>query len=308
MGTPKFACPTLQALIKNGYQILVVVTGPDKLVGREQKLTPSPVKKIALKHKLPLLQPSKISEITSRLSFFKPDLIVVVAYGQILPKEILDIPPFGCLNIHPSLLSKYRGPSPIQYALLNGEEETGMTLMLMNEKIDQGPILAQSRIKIKPAETFGQLEKKLAPRGAQLLIKILPKFIRGQIQAQAQKESQATQTKILFRQDGQIFWNKSAEEIERQIRAFDPWPSSYTAISLTGSQQKRLKILKGRVVSCPGSKRNYGEVFLGEKGEMLVQTGDECLVLEKVQLEGGKTMSGQEFLRGHREVVGKVLR
>lgn len=308
MGTPKFACPTLRALIRNGYRILAVVTGPDKPSGRDQKLIPGPVKKIALKYKIPLFQPTKLSEITSRLSFLKPHLIVVAAYGQILPQEILDIPKYGCLNIHPSLLPQYRGPSPIQSALLNGEKETGVTVMLMNEKIDQGPILAQSRTTIKPEETSGLLKQRLAQRGAWLLIKTLPKFIRGKIQPWPQKESQASQTKILFRQDGQIFWNKGAEEIERQIRAFDPWPGTFSRWSMVNGQWQRLKILKGRVVSCLGSKRNYGEVFVGEKGEIMVQTGDGCLVLEKVQLEGGKPMSGQDFLRGHKDIIGSVLK
>jgi methionyl-tRNA formyltransferase len=283
MGTPDFAIPILEAITHCSlFTVCCVITTPDKPVGRQQKITPPPVKKLALKYKIPVLQPEKISQARDQITDYQPDLIVVAAYGQILPKEILNIPKYGCINVHASLLPKYRGSSPIQFAILNDEKTTGVTIMIMDEKMDHGPILAQEKIAIQPNETAQTLHDKLARLGADLLIKTIPQYIQGEIKPQPQDESKATYTKILTRQDGQIDWQKSAQEIERQIRALTPWPGTWTIFN-----GKRLKILKAKVVN--------------KKDEMAIQTGKGYLLLEMVQPEGKKPMKWEEFLRGIRK-------
>lgn len=287
MGTPDFAAPALERLIKAGYKILAALTGPDKPVGRKQILTPPPIKKIALKHQIPVLQPEKLLTLKSQISNLNPNLIIVVAFGKIIPKEILEIPKYGSLNVHPSLLPKYRGPSPIQFAILNGEKITGTTIMLMDEKMDHGPILAQEKIVVEPKETSQTLHQKLSRLGADLLLKTIPLYLSGKIKPKPQDEKKATYTKILSRQDGRIDWQKSAEEIERQIRAFFPWPGAWTIFN-----GKRLKILK--------AKTNQGQPSEKYSRRLpLIRTGQGYLLLEIVQPEGKKPMSGEEFLRGY---------
>lgn len=281
MGTSQFAVPILEALIKNKYQIGLVITAPDKPVGRQHKLTPPPVKQIALKHKLSVSQPVKVSDCQPQISDLSPDLIIVAAYGQIIPKSILDIPRKDTLNIHPSLLPKYRGPSPIQTAILNNEKSTGLTIMLMNEKMDQGPIIAQKQIAISPDDTYQTLEKKLAVQSADFLIETLPQYLEDKIKPVAQEESRASYTKILTRQDGKINWQQSAREIARMVRAYHSWPGTWTEFN-----GLRVKILK---------------VKLAEKqGPATIQTGQGLLSLELVQPAGKKPMTGQEFFRGHK--------
>ena len=272
IGTSEFAVPALEKLIKNNYTLLAVVTALDKPVGRKQEITPPPVKKAALKYKLPILQPERISNIKSEISNLKPDLIIVAAYGQIIPKNILEIPKLGCLNLHPSLLPKYRGPSPIQTAIFNGEQETGITIMKMDEKIDHGPIIAQKKIILSDRENYQTLEKKLSQLAANFLIEILPQYLQNKIKPQKQEHGQATYTKILSRDDGKIDWNKSAPEIERMVRAFHPWPGTWTEFN-----GQRVKILKVKIV-------------------------DQKLILELIQPAGKKPMTGQEFFRGHPDV------
>ena len=286
MGTPDFAAPALKQLVSNNYEISAVITAPDKPIGRKQEVTPPPIKKLALQYKIPVLQPEKIlnsswpkPDLKSQILNLNPDLIVVSAYGKIIPKEILDIPQYGSLNIHPSLLPKYRGPSPIQFAILNGEKITGATIMLMDEKMDHGPILAQEKIEIPSDETSQTLHDKLAQLGADLLIKTIPQYVQGEIKPKPQDEKNASYTKILTREDGKIDWRKSAESIERQIRAFTPWPGAWTI------DGKRLKILKAKVVD-----KKDGLTFKTKRGYLL---------LEMVQPEGKKTMSGEEFIRGY---------
>lgn len=274
MGTPRFGAIILEKLAKSNFRPLLAITVPDKPVGRKQILTPPPVKLVAEKYKIPIKQPEKIAREKSEIENLKPDLILVAAYGQILPKEILKIPQSGCLNIHPSLLPKYRGPSPIQSVLLKGEKRTGVTIILMKEKIDGGEIVAALPLRASISHlTSEELSKKLAELGAKLLIKTLPKWLKGEIKPKPQNESKATYTKIFKKEDGEIDWRKSPTEIERQIRAFYPWPGSYTLY-----QGKRLKILKAEV-----SKNK--------------------LIIKRVQLEGKKPMDFEEFLRGHRDFI-----
>jgi len=294
--------------------VIAVVTQPNKKIGREQKKIYTPVKKIALEYKIPVLQPGKISDpnCIQEIKDLNPDLIVVAAYGQILPKEILEIPKYGCINIHASLLPKYRGASPIQAAILNGDKETGVTIMLMDEKMDHGKLVKSSRrrqsgygasatkFKVQKDITFSELHDKLAKMGAELLVEILPEWFSGQIKPKAQDESKATYTKILKKQDGRINWNKSAEVIERQIRAFTPWPGSFCFWN-----SKRLKIIKAKVLNI--SKVELGKVYeIGDK--IAVQTEENMLELERIQLEGKREMDIKEFLRGYSEFVGTKLK
>jgi methionyl-tRNA formyltransferase len=286
IGTSQFAVPALENLIKNDYNIISVITAPDKPVGRKQTITPLPVKQTALKYKLPILQPEKISEISSKIATLAPDLIIVAAYGQLISKSILDIPRLGCLNLHPSLLPKYRGPSPIQTAILNGDKTTGVTIILMDEKIDHGPIISQKEITIASDENYQTLEKKLAETAADFLIEILPRYIQGEIKPQTQDESKASYTKTLTRQDGQIDWSKSAQEIERMVRAFYPWPGAWTYFN-----SQRVKILKAKAIE--------KKEIVDAKKELILPTGEGFLLIEILQPAGKKPMTGQEFFRGH---------
>jgi len=325
-GTPEFAAIILKELINNQFPPRAVVTSPDKAVGRKQILTPSPVKQLALEHNIPVLQPANLQTYQLiNLQTFQPDLFIVAAYGLILPKEILDIPKFGSLNIHPSLLPKYRGASPIQAVILNGDQETGVTIILMDEKVDHGPIVQNKKLNISPRPFSGkagqenkkynylELSNELAKIGADLLIEILPRWLRNEIKPIPQDHSQATFTKIIKKEDGQINWQNSAEYIERMIRAYNPWPGTYTKMQNAKckmqndkSKCKILKILKAAVLKID-HRKTPGTVSLTENKQLAVACGQNALILEEVQPEGKKQMSAQEFLNGHPEIVGTVL-
>jgi len=307
LGTPEFAVPILEKLIQSRYKPIAVFCAPDKPVGRKQILTSPPVKVIAQKNNIPIYQPENVADFKLQITSLNPDLIICAAYSLILPKEVLDVPKFGCLNIHPSLLPKYRGPSPIQYAILNGDKETGVTIIKMNEKIDAGPIVVNYKLQITNYKfTTPQLSQKLSEIGADLLLKILPNWLSGKIRPQPQDESQATYTKIIKKEDGLINWQRSAQEIERQIRAFTPWPGAYTRIMNNESRIMNLKITEA-AVSKDGKNKKLGEVFLTDNGELVIRTNDGCLLPGKLQMEGGKPMSADEFLRGHHEIVGQIF-
>jgi methionyl-tRNA formyltransferase len=264
IGTPEFGAIILEELIKAKLAPILVITAPDKPVGRKQTITPPPVKLIAQKYNIPIIQKLEIKE--------KVDLIIVAAYGKIISKEILDIPKFGCLNVHPSLLPKYRGASPIQTAILNGDEKTGVTIMLMDEKMDHGPILA-SREYPMTNDQYPKIHNDLARLGADLLIETIPKYINKEIKAKEQDHTKATFTKIIKKEDGQADWSKTPQEIERQIRAFSPWPSTFTFVK-KDAKQIRVKVLE-------------------------VEIKDNKLVIKKVQPEGKNAMNYQEYLKGY---------
>ncbi len=280
IGTSTFAVPALAKLIKEKYQLVKVITSPDKPVGRQQEIVFSPVKKAALKLKLPLCQPADISSIKEELIDLQPELIILAAYGQIIPQEIIEIPANGSLNLHPSLLPKYRGPSPIQTAILRGEIKTGLTIMLMDDKIDHGPIVTQQELRIKKEDNYQTLEKRLAKLAADLLLNTLPDYLNKKIKPIRQQEEKATYTKIITRPDGRIDWSQEAIQISRQIRAFYPWPGAWTEFN-----NLRIKILKAKAVS---RKQPYA-----------LPTAKGYLLLETVQPAGKKPMSGADFFRGY---------
>jgi len=304
MGTPEFGAIILEGLIKGGYKPILVIAAPDKPVGRKQIITPPSVKVIAQKHNIPILQPEKILDSKSQILDSKPDLIVVAAYGEILPKEILEVPKYSCLNVHPSLLPRWRGPSPIQFSILEDDDKTGISIIKMTEKVDAGPILAQKEIKIGGKETYNTLHNKLAGLGAELLIETISKWIKGEIKEKLQDESKANYTKVLKKEDGKIDWQKSAEEIERQIRAYSPWPGTYTM-----ANNKILKILNADVLKQTknGPFGIAGKTFLASNDKIAVQTGKDFLIISELQLEGKKIISAKDFLRGHPDFIGTIL-
>ncbi|MBI2845191.1 MAG: methionyl-tRNA formyltransferase [Chloroflexi bacterium] len=301
MGTPQFAIPVLEGLLEN-YEVVGVVTQPDRPAGRGRRPTPSPVKVLAQSRGIAALQPASLreKEVQAEIQRLEPKVIVVAAYGEIIPPAILQAAPFGCLNIHPSLLPKHRGASPIPAAILAGEEKTGVSIMRMDEGLDTGPIIAQAEENIRPQDTAASLKERLAKKGADLLLEILPRWLKGEIQARPQDETQATQTRPLKKEDGKIAWGKSADEIWRQIRAYDPWPGSYTSW-----QGQSLKILAARPQpsAFPGSP---GQV-VAEEQEIGIITGEGLLLLEKVQLGGKREMEIKEFLRGYPSFLGSRL-
>lgn len=309
MGTPEFAERIFRKIypefISRGFEIIGVITASDKPVGRKQILMPSPVKIWALENNLLVLQPQKIKnpEEIRRIKELNPDLILLCAYGQIIPKEILEIPKYGPLNIHPSLLPNHRGASPIQATILNDDKETGVSLIMMDEEMDHGPIIQNSKFEIRnPKINYKELSDKLIDVGADLVIKTLPKWVEGKIKAQAQDHSQATFCKLIKKEDGKIDWNKSAEEIERQIRAFREWPTAYTFWN-----NKQLKILEADILD-ENKNKKVGEIFLTDNKKLAVQTGDGILIFEQVQLEGKKPMSAKDFLNGHSEIISTILK
>jgi len=327
IGTPEFGAIILEELIKGGYPPVLVISSPDKPVGRKQILTPPPVKVVARKYGIPVEQPERIESrvprqrseakedskaVLAHLKFkiknLKPDLGILAAYGQIIPKDILDIPKFGFLNVHPSLLPKYRGPSPIQFTILNGEKKSGVTIILMNEKIDHGPIISQKSLEIKEQETAETLHDKLAQLGAYLLLETIPKWVKGLIKPKEQDDAQATFTKILFREDGKIDWKKPVELLEREIRAFYPWPGSYIIWENKGKLIK-IKILKARTFKSPDKiKYPIGKILVVPQNEIGVQCKKDFLVIEKLQPEGKKEMIAEDFIRGHLNFVGIILK
>jgi len=307
LGTPKFGAIILEQLAKTKYKPFLVITEPDKSAGRKQELKKPECKIIAEKYGIPVEQPVKVSSFNLQVSSFKPDLAVVAAYGQILTKEILEIPKHGCLNVHPSLLPKYRGPSPIQNTILNRDKEAGATIILMDKKVDHGPIISNLKFKIQKQFkilNYKTLEKKLAEIGADLLIDTIPKWVAEKIKPVPQNDSAATFTKIIKKEDGKISWNNTAQEIEAKIKAFSQWPGAYSFWN-----GKRIKILSAGVKVLPNLK-NYdnGKVLFSPENELLVACKKDFLLVDKLQLEGKKPMSSKEFLKGNKNIIKTILK
>lgn len=303
LGTPDFALPALKRLMASDFKPSLVITQPDQPVGRRQELTPPPVKVLANQNKIKVLQPATKKELADIFRKNFCDVAIVVAYGMILPASVLATPKHGFLNIHPSLLPKYRGSSPIQSALLNGEKETGVTVMKLTEKMDAGPILVSQGFKITD-QNASQLHDLLAELGAELLVKVLPDYLSNKIDLMPQDDSRATYTKIIKREDGLINWGKSAELIFNQFRAFNPWPGVFTYLA-----GKRLKISNLSVFS--GNLKQddspHGTVFLSTDKDLVVKCGEGYIKLDKIQLEGKKETTASEFLKGHQDVINQVL-
>jgi methionyl-tRNA formyltransferase len=341
MGTAELSCASLQALAGNPqFQIAAVVTQPDRPKGRDLKPQPSPVKLLALRLGLPVLQPERARDekFIADLRSLQPDLAVVVAYGQILPPAILDLPRHGCLNIHPSLLPKYRGPAPIQWAIAHADPETGVTLMRIDAGLDTGDIVAQRRTPIRPEDDSATLHDRLAQISADLLVQTIPDYIAGKIQPQAQPAKGVSYAAKIKKEDGQIDWNQPARTILNRLRAFTPWPGAFTflrsaehqlgtnlptpkhAESVLGAPRPQLiKIWKAEVVEkdsgsdsalrCPdaAARRPYrpGEILSADKNGIVVGCGRDALRILELQREGGRRLTAPEFLAGHKLKIGE---
>ena len=295
IGTGEIGVPTLQALLKSAHQVVGVVTQPDKPVGRSQSIEAPPVKKALPEKKVPVLQPARIKDAQAieEIRTLKPEVIVVMAYGQILPRGVLDTPRIACLNLHASLLPRWRGAAPVQAAIAAGDRKTGITVMYMDEGLDTGDILLQRSTSISATDTGGALHDRLATIAPQVLLDALDLLAKGKASRIPQDNALATYAPKLKRDDGRIDWRDSAAAIERKIRAFDPWPGAFMNVETNG--MRHLKIFSATIVARRGRP---GEV-LESKKDLVVAAGDGALTLGEVQLEGKKRMTAAEFLRGH---------
>ena len=302
MGTPEFAVAPLRSLVLNNYDLAAVYTKKDKLAGRGQGLSVSPVKREALGLGLKVVQPGSLKkpEAVSELAMFSPDVIVVAAFGQILPPEVLRLPRFGCINIHPSLLPRHRGAAPVVSTILEGDRWGGVSLMLMDEGLDTGPVITRAQVLVRDEDTTATLSEKLSAMSSQLLIDVLPRWAAGDASILKQDRALATYFKPLTKDAGQIDWALPASDIWRQVRAFQPWPGSFTRFA-----GKILKILEGCPAACAAAGP-IGTVVTVGKG-LGVVTGSGIFELGRIQLEGKQPMPASEFARGRRDFAGAVL-
>lgn len=294
MGTPDFAVGTLEEVIRAGHEVVLVVTQPDKPKGRGKELQFPPVKQCAIAHGIEVFQPGRVKEDKNveYIKKYKPDIMVVAAFGQILPQGLLDLPKYGCINVHASLLPKYRGAAPIQWAILNGEAVTGVTIQRMDMGIDTGDIISMCEVGIDEEETGGSLFDKLADAGAKLCIETMERLEKGTAEFVPQNHEAATHTSMITKELGDMDWTHPAVELERLVRGLTPWPGAYTHLG-----NKMLKVWKTKVLD-EQSEKAPGTVVRTEKDGLVVQTGDKCLKLLEVQLEGKKRMDAGAFLRG----------
>ena len=316
MGTPDFSVPVLTAMKEAGHDMLAAVTQPDKPKGRGKEMQMTPVKAKALELGIPVLQPKRVRdpEFVEQLRELKPDVMVVVAFGQILTKEVLEVPKYGCINVHASLLPMYRGAAPIQYVILNGEKETGVTTMFMDEGLDTGDMLLKTVVPITADETGGTLHDKLSAAGAELLIRTLEQMEAGTLQRIPQT-GETCYVGTLKKSMGEMDWSRPAEELERQVRGLNPWPSAYTFLN-----GKTLKIWKAEVLHTEAvssqeaeepealaDRESCGSVIVISRDSIQVQTGDGILAIRELQLEGKKRMTADAFLRGYPVEAGTIL-
>lgn len=304
-GTPEFSADFLRALIAEAnIDVLGVVTQPDEPLGRKKVLTPPPTKVVAAQHNIPVFQPTKLKDpaFAESLSAMRADAFVVIAYGRIIPQNVLDIPHLGCVNVHPSLLPKLRGPSPIISAIEMGERETGITIMKLDADMDHGPILAQTSFPLAADETTPTLTRKVVEHGIPLLIETLKGYVAGRITAVEQDHDNATFCKLLAREDGQINWKAPAEIIDAQIRAYDPWPGTSTVWHRNGTDVT-LKIFVGRI----GSECLPPGVVHLQPRRILVGTGTTVLIIDELQPAGSTRMPAEAFIQGHKDIEGATL-
>ncbi len=299
MGSDAFAVPAVEALAKSGHALLACVTQPDRPQGRGRQLKACPVKAYAESADIPTLMPEKIGDATDQLAALGPELIVVAAYGQYIPRRILALPPRGCINIHPSLLPKYRGAAPIQWAVANGDTETGVTILEVVPKMDAGPILLQERHAIAPDETTLTLEPRLAAAGARLMLEAIRQLEDGSIARVAQDETAVTWARKLEKTDGLLDWSQPARALHNRVRGFQPWPGTYCMTS-----GKRLGVSATRVESASGAP---GAILDLDRDGPLIACGAEALRLLTVQPEGKRPMSGADYARGARLAVGTIV-
>ncbi len=307
-GTSEFAVPILKAIKeKTDWEIGLVVSEPAKPAGRSNKITDSPVASAAKDLGIEIYAPKSISdpEALENLSKIGADVFVVVAYGQIIPRKIFDLPRFKTINIHPSLLPKLRGPSPIQTALLEGLKETGVSLMLIDEKMDRGPVLSQEPVKISDGDDYQTLENKLSDLGSKMLILDLPKYIAGIINPMPQNEADATYTHLIKKEDGHADWNKSAVEIYNQWRAFSKWPGLFTFFKNRNGKDIRLKLIE--IEKATDSNKPAGEVFCADN-DLFVACADGAIKIKKLQPENSKTQIAAEFINGYGYAIGQILK
>jgi methionyl-tRNA formyltransferase len=303
MGTPDFAVPSLEGLISN-HEVTGVVTQPDRPAGRGRQLQPSPIKLVALANSIPVYQPLSLrsEEAIGPISDWAPDLIIVAAFGQILPAHLLNLPGKGCLNIHASLLPRWRGAAPIQYAILSGDEETGVSLMRMDEGLDTGPVYVRQAIPIQPDETAATLHDRLARLGASMLDNYLDGILDGDLAAEAQNDALSTYAPMLKKKAGVIDWSQSTDQIDRQVRAMTPWPSAFTSW-----QGKRLKVLVATPMANDVLPSGEPGRVVAVSGSAAVLTADGGIMLRRLQLAGKRATSLEEFLHGHLEFIGSHL-
>lgn len=304
-GTPQFAVPTLEKLVADKFSIQLVITNPDEPRGRGHKVQPSPVKEAALKRGLPVYQPAKVKTDETReyLSQFHPDAIVIVAYGHIVPQWMIDIPPLGCINLHASLLPKYRGAAPIAWAIIRGEKETGVTTMKIDAGMDTGDMLLERREPIRDDDTTEKLGQRLSVMGADLMVETLRGLERGEIKPRRQDSSQATMAPMLKKEDGVIDWSLTAEEIERRVRGLIPWPGAYTSF-----RGKRLHVWRAEAVAAAEGSRPAPGTIVAEGKRLAVACGERTqLILHEVQMEGRKRLSARDFANGARVDGGETL-
>ncbi len=304
MGTPEFAVPALGALLDAGHDVVGIYTQPDRRSGRGRRLSAPPVKAFAEGRGLPVFQPASLredAEARQRIADLSPDAIIVAAYGLFLPEDTLAVPRLSCLNIHPSLLPRHRGPSPVATAILEGDDNTGVTIMLLDEGMDTGPVLAQRETPIAPKETCDNLTARLFDIGANLLVETLQQWSAGNISPTPQNNANATITQRLQRADGRIDWNQPAESISRQIRAFTPWPGTFTTW-----RGRTLKILEAEPLNDTHAEPP-GKVIAINDSDIAIATGQSILWLARVQMEGRRASSAADFARGYPDFVGSVL-
>jgi methionyl-tRNA formyltransferase len=306
MGTPPLAATVLEALLAQpNLDVLAAVTQPDQPKGRELKLQPSAVKELALKRSLPVLQPERARDpaFIEQVRAFAPEVIAVAAYGQILPQDLLDVPKFGCLNVHTSLLPKYRGAAPIQWAILNGDFESGVTIMKMNAGLDTGDMLSMERTPIRPGDNAETLHDRLALFGAALLVRTIPDYVNGKIAPQPQPEEGATYARKIKKEDGRLDWSRPAVALWNQVRALTPWPGTFTSLQRT--PPVLLKIHKVEVVEGHRNGSSPGEIVSADRAGIVVACGQGMLRILELQREGGKRLSVSEFFVGHPVQVGE---
>ena len=305
MATPQFSVPILDALMNSQYEIVGVITQPDKPVGRKHIMTPSPIKVASANYNLPLYQPVSLKDEYEEFLKLNPDMIITCAYGQMLPKKLLDYPRYGSINVHASLLPKYRGGAPIHQAIIDGCLKTGITIMYMNEKMDGGDILAQEEVLISPLDTKGSLEEKMSHVGAQLLLKVIPQIIQGEIKPQKQDETEKTMAYNITREQEKLDFHKTTLELYNQIRGMNPDPIAYTTLD-----GKILKVYRARMSDHVYLEKEDGEIVAIYKDGIGVSTKDSELILEQIQLEGKKKCDVKEFLNGidKKSLLGKKLK